>query len=62
MTVIYQTINVRKETIAPRRRNKIITEGRGREAPGWERRGGGEKVGQNQVCGDTRQKPRGPGE
>ena len=40
---------------------KIITGGRGREGPWWERRGEGE-VGQGQVWGETGEKPSGPGE
>ena len=41
--------------------NKIVMEGRGKEGPMWEREGTGNR-GQDQVSGETGEKPRGPGE
>ena len=49
-------------SIPLRRGNKIIMGGRGREGPGWERRGGGKKLGQDQVGKETEEKFSGPGE
>jgi hypothetical protein len=45
-----------------RKGNKIIMGLRGREGPGWERGGGGGKLGQNQVWKETGEKSRGLGE
>jgi hypothetical protein len=48
-------------SIKLRRGNKLITEGRGREGPGWETGRGGKKWGQDQVWGKTGKKSRRPG-
>jgi hypothetical protein len=48
-------------SIPLRRGNKISMGSRGKKGPGWEW-GGEQKWGQNQICRETGEKPRGPEE